>query len=102
MYDSKQEAGRAQELDLMLLSKAILNWERQIKFDLHVNNIKIGKYIPDFKVTDNDNKTHYEECKGFLTQLASRSIKHFRAEYPELELRVLYAKKTRKAKKRAK
>jgi len=91
-YDSKQEADRARELDMLLLIREILKWERQIKFDLHVNGKKIGKYIPDFKVTDINNKVHYEECKGFLTPLSSRSIKHFRAEYPDLELRVLYAR----------
>jgi len=88
-YSSKKEANRAQELDLMVLSGEVKSWERQIRVPLHVNGKRIGYYIPDFLVIDKDGNEWYEDTKGYATQLFKWKLKHFRAEYPGKELRIL-------------
>ena len=81
IYHSKKEAGRAQELDLLLKAKEIKKWERQIPIDLKVNGEHICKYYVDFKVTDKHGIIIWEEVKGFMTEVYRLKRKIFEATY---------------------
>lgn len=67
VYHSAAEAARAQELDLLLRSKVITGYERQVEFQLGED-----AYVADF-VVDGFNprrvpETWVEEVKGFETR----------------------------------
>lgn len=66
-YQSKLEAGYAQELDLRVKAKDIKSWERQVRVSLDVNGYHITNYIVDFKVLHNDDTIEWVECKGMET-----------------------------------
>jgi hypothetical protein len=57
------------------------SWERQIRFPLIVNDIKICDYIVDFLVRYGDGRRELVEIKGFLTRDAAIKIKLFRATF---------------------
>lgn len=89
-YASKKEAHRASELDIMLAAGEINEWQAQPKFQLHaVNNVVIGCYIADFRVVDKAGNEWFEDTKGFPTALFRWKYKHFKAEYPHKDLRIL-------------
>jgi hypothetical protein len=67
VYDSKKEAGRAQELDFLLKGNVITGWERQPVFECVVNKKKICTYRADFKVTYPKGYFEIEDVKGFKT-----------------------------------
>ena len=66
-FDSKAEAHRAYELDMLKHSGEVTKVEYQPSFDCIVNGKKICKYIADFKVTYADGHVEYEDTKGFKT-----------------------------------
>ena len=49
VYDSKAEAHRAQELDIMQRAGYITDVQRQTKFPVVINGVKVFTYIADFK-----------------------------------------------------
>ena len=68
LYDSKKEANRAQELDLLVKAQKIKDLQRQISIPLMVNNIKVASYKPDFIYFDiEQNKVIIEDVKGMIT-----------------------------------
>ena len=68
-YDSKLEASRAYELDMMIKAKQIKGYDRQYKLELYVYNAA-GDKIPfkswkvDFRVHNLDDSYTLEEVKG--------------------------------------
>ena len=82
-YDSKKEATKAYELDLMLKAKEIKNWERQKTIELRVNDYLICKYRIDFVIEHNDGTLEYLEIKGFATDLWRFKWKLFEALYSD-------------------
>jgi len=82
VFASKKEAARWLFLRDLEAKGMIRDLERQIRFPLHVNSIRIGTYIPDFRyrvVATGELRT--EDVKGKLTALYRRSAKHLAAEY---------------------
>lgn len=71
-YDSRLEASRAYELDMLVKAKQIKGYERQFKVDLYFYN-KAGDQIPfrswkvDFCVDNGDGTFTLEEVKGMET-----------------------------------
>lgn len=63
-YDSKLEAKVAQDLDWKLKGGEILEWRRQVKIPLAVNEVHITNYYIDFIYTDKDGQVVYLEVKG--------------------------------------
>jgi hypothetical protein len=55
------------------------SWERQIRFPLSVNGIKIGDYICDFLVRYADGRKEMVEVKGYWTPEARLKRKLFEA-----------------------
>lgn len=69
VYDSKLEAGRAYELDMLKRAGEVIKWDRQIKFPIVINGIKICDYIADFKVWWKNGNVAIEDTKGVKTDV---------------------------------
>jgi len=78
-YDSKFEAGYAQELDLRLKAKDIKSWEAQKTLDLIINDYIVGTYRIDFVVYHNDGTIEYVETKGYAFPAWRQKWKIFEA-----------------------
>jgi hypothetical protein len=66
-YDSKKEAEYAAKLDLLKKtsgSDKVSKIEKQVKYDIIVNDKKIGFYKLDFKVTYADGCVEHIDVKG--------------------------------------
>lgn len=85
-YDSKLEAGRAAELDVMKKAGLIIGWTRQTPFYL---GIMENKYVVDFLVFDLDGKAYAEEIKGKETPQFKKNRKLW-AIYGPCPLIVIY------------
>lgn len=75
-YDSKSEARRAEELDLMLRAGEIKHWSRQPKYHLGVPE---NVYIADFFVIMADGSFHAEDVKYMRTAKFNRDVKLWRS-----------------------
>ena len=64
-YDSKKEALRAAELNLMIKSGEIVTLARQVRYRLAQG----VEYVADFVYTTKDGKTVIEDVKGFKTDV---------------------------------
>ena len=100
-------SGRAGE-KLRFSGGDVLRWERQVKFDLYAlgrhrgkldgfeydywTEEKVGTYTIDFKVEYTDGRIEYLEVKGMWTPLAKLKWKIFRANHPELTVRIITEK----------
>lgn len=67
-YDSKKEARKAQELDLLKDAGEILSWKAHQKLSLDVNGQHIANYFIDFIIENNDGSLEYLEIKSPITQ----------------------------------
>jgi hypothetical protein len=65
-FDSKGEAGRYQELKLLEAAGVITDLERQIKYALVVNGVKLGAYVADYRYKENGQQV-VEDFKGVVT-----------------------------------
>ena len=92
IYDSSFEAKYAFELDWRKKINDIKDWERQITFELKVNDVLICKYIIDFLIIHNGGKKEYIETKGFETKDWKIKRKLFQALYPELNYKIIKQK----------
>jgi len=70
-YDSKMEAGYAEDLDWRKKAKDIKDWERQVRVSLDIEKkgerFHICDYIVDFKIHHNDGSIEWIEVKGMET-----------------------------------
>lgn len=70
-FDSKWEAQRWGELQAMARGGYIIDLERQVKYDIMVNDYKICRYIADFRYKKVDDygieEEVVEDAKGFET-----------------------------------
>jgi hypothetical protein len=83
-YDSKGEAGYAQELDWRIKAGEIQSYERQYKIDLKVNGVHICNYYADFLVTDKHGALQIHEYKGMVLPLFQLKWKLLQALKDEL------------------
>lgn len=74
-FDSKREATRWQELELLQLAGRITDLRRQVKFELipaqrdeNKKAIRAVNYIADFVYTDAAGRQIVEDSKGFRTK----------------------------------
>ena len=97
-YDSKFEAGFAQELEIRKRAGEIKSWEKQKVLDLIVNNYIVCTYKIDFIIYHNDGTIEYTETKGYATPIWRLKWKLFEACYsdlPNVKLTVIYQGKGR-------
>lgn len=100
--DSKFEASKARDLELLVKAKEIKSFEEQVKISLQVNGFHICNYYIDFVVTHNDGDIEYIETKGYATDVWKLKWKLFEALYdlPGNKLTVEYQGKTWKPQRR--
>ena len=69
LFDSKAEAARWQELQLLERAGEITELERQVEYELipKQKGERAVKYIADFRYIDHDGKTVVEDTKGVRT-----------------------------------
>jgi len=101
-YDSKLEAGYAQELALRVKAKDIKSWEAQKTLDLIVNDYRVCTYRIDFVIYHNDDTIEYVETKGYPTPVWRLKWKLFKALYTAegVKLTVVYQGKFKPPKAR--
>jgi hypothetical protein len=94
-HASKREAGRCNDLHLLLRAGVIEALVIEPTYELHVNGepIKMGnghkaKYRPDFTYSEGG-KLIAEDVKGFIVRDFPLRAALFRICYPHIELRVL-------------
>lgn len=87
-FDSKLEARQYAELKLREKAGEITALRYQTPFTLTVDGTAIGKYIADFYYREGWRYV-VQEAKGKMTPLAAWKLKHARAEYKNVEFRVV-------------
>ena len=88
-FDSKKEANRDAELRLLVRAGEINNLERQPRFDLVVNGVKICTYVGDWRYHKKGPWVWtVEDAKGFKTKEFIIKWKLAKALYPEIEWRL--------------
>jgi hypothetical protein len=91
-FDSKKEARRATQLEMLAKAKVIKDLQFQVKFELQppFRNMKgeaVRKieYICDFYYYDNEKKCYVaEDAKGFRTKDFILKSKIFQYKYPKI------------------
>jgi hypothetical protein len=95
-FDSKWEAERWGQLKSMERAGIVTQLERQIRYDLSINDIKICSYIADFRyLLEEENglfKLIVEDAKGILTPEFKLKKKLMKAIH-NIELHLSYKKK---------
>ena len=91
VYDSKKEAKRAYELNMLQRSGLISNLERQRQFVLQEcfkvrgKSVRSITYVADFYYWDNQKLTWVaEDTKGFRTDVYKLKKKLFLYKYPDI------------------
>jgi hypothetical protein len=95
LYASKAEARYAQHLDLLKAAKQIKGWERQVKWPLIVNGVRVCGFVPDFKVHLKDGKFKLVEVKGRVSAVWKLKHKLFSALHPNVEYVVVPSAETK-------
>lgn len=93
-FASRAEARRYEELLLLGQAGEIRNLELQPRFDLHVDGVKVGTYVADFRYESKQIVTMHEggigtwgwrgvveDVKGVRTPVYRMKKKHVEAEY---------------------
>src|SRR6266567_5802162 len=82
-YDSKHEAGIAQEIELLVKAGEVVHVEPQRSFALTGRNgNRICGHRPDFFLTFKDGHQEVWEAKGFATPVWQLKLKLFEDNYP--------------------
>lgn len=92
-FDSKFEAGYAQELELRKKAGDIADYQCQVKIPLIVNGYIVADYWIDFVITHNDGTLEYVETKGRAGEVWKLKWKIFEALFsdkPDVKLTVEY------------
>lgn len=104
-YDSKFEAGIAQDLDLRVKAGELTHYDKQKKIELIVNGYIIATYIIDFVAYHTDGTIEYIEAKGLASEVWKIKWKLFEALYsdkPDTLLTIIFQGKTWKPRLRKK
>jgi hypothetical protein len=95
LYDSKAEASYARRLDELVDAGEVSHWDRQRRWPLVVNGVKVCVMVPDFVVwyeDGDDMRMELHEVKGFQTPVYRLKRKLFEALHPEVIYLVIPAK----------
>ena len=84
-YDSKGEAGLAQEIELLCKSGEVSKIDPQHTFGLYgKNGARICNHRVDFLLTFKDGYQEVWEYKGFATEIWRIKLKLFEDNYPDI------------------
>lgn len=89
-FDSRREADYYGQLKIEQRAGLILNFERQVTFELAVNGKKICAHRVDFLVHYRGGRREVREVKGFATAEWDIKRKLFEAIYPEIPYKVIF------------
>lgn len=81
LYDSKKEANRAAELDVLVRGGVVRNWQAQPRFHFQYGGVKICSYVADFRVEYTDGTVDIEDVKGYKTDVYKLKKKMMKAFY---------------------
>lgn len=84
-FDSKGEAGYAEQLDWLLKAGEIKEVIPQFKISLDVNGVHICNYFVDFKVITKHDSVEFHEYKGYETEVWKMKWKLLQALLHEIE-----------------
>lgn len=86
-FRSKWEANYALYLDFLIKNKQIRDWEYEAAF-FTFDKIRHGttRYMPDFKVTNNNGSIEYHEIKGYMDARSKTKLKRMAKYYPQVKL----------------
>jgi hypothetical protein len=88
-YASRREMEVAQALDVQLACGLLKRVDRQVRYPLVVNGVKICTYVADFKVLHQDGSVETIEVKGKETAVWKLKERLFRALYKGAKLTVV-------------
>lgn len=77
-FDSALEAKKWQEFSLLAKAGSIQNLQRQVRYDLCVNGMKVCTYVADFVYTENGHTVVYD-AKGMILPEFKLKAKLFKA-----------------------
>ena len=80
-FDSQRELDRWCDLVNMQRAGEILDLSRQVKYDLRVNGVLIGRYVADFVYTTVGGMVIVEDSKGVRTSVFQLKKKLMKALY---------------------
>ncbi len=91
---SKWETNYGIYLDWLVRQKEIKEWEyepERYNFDMKEGNqlIRIGTYLPDFRVTENDGTQYLVEIKGYAQ--GKRKLQRMKKYHPEIKVELVEA-----------
>ena len=92
-YRSRWEANYARYLEWLKMNGKIKSWEHESQV-FWFDGIKRGctSYLPDFKVTNNDDTTEFHEVKGWMDAASKTKINRMRIYHPTIKLIVIEKK----------
>ena len=88
------EANIATYFEFLKQKGEIKEWEHE-PYCFWFENIKRGvrSYLPDFKITKNDDTTYFVEVKGYLDARSAVKIKRMAKYYPAVRLELIDKKR---------
>lgn len=86
---SSWEINHANWLESLKKNKSIIDWEHEPE-TFWFTGIKRGamSYLPDFKITLNDDSVEFHEIKGWMDSRSKTKIKRFRKQFSQHKLKV--------------
>lgn len=89
-FRSKWEANYALYLDFLVKNKTIKEWHYEAQ-TFFFEKIKSGtkKYIPDFKVINNDGSIEFHEVKGYTVARDRTKWRRMAKYFPEVKLVII-------------
>lgn len=87
---SKWEANYARYLNWLVEHKQIVKWEYEAD-EFWFEKIKLGtrRYLPDFKIFNNDGTIEYHEVKGWMDQKSRTKLKRMAKYYPDVKIIII-------------
>jgi hypothetical protein len=100
---SSWEANWARWLNLQIDNGLIKDWEYEPK-EFVFEKIKRGTrtYLPDFRVTNNDDSIEYHEVKGWMDSKSKTKLKRMKQYYPDVKVILVDAKQYKAVERKAK
>ena len=86
-FRSKWEANYALVLDFMVKNGEIKSWEYEATTFVF-DKVEFGtrRYLPDFKIFNNDGTVEYHEIKGFMDGRSKTKLRRMAKYFPDVKL----------------
>jgi hypothetical protein len=79
-------------LDVLKKAGSIAGWDRQIRWPLVVNGVRVCTIVPDFRVWTSNTEYEFRECKGYAQPVWKLKRKLFEALHPDIPYVVIPAR----------